>query len=134
MKFKVTTLIISAIVAITSWGISATPEQVGTYSGWLKLSDYGISNGTKAKDKVPLLLTINANDTWSLGINGGTLDGGPAAIGPSKAFLANQSGAYTVTCSLHFGKDGIIKGVFFQGNNLFYGYFSEGKFTLKKQP
>lgn len=113
---------------------TVTPEKVGTYVGTLVQKNYDYQLGTVTIEKHTLTLTIGANDSFDMWREDGPIGNGTGVFGYNNGYLFVNIAQlqYVVSTTLHF-KNGVAKGQMHVAVLTSPGFFSEGKFSVKKQ-
>jgi hypothetical protein len=130
-------LVLAALlVAMVSAGYATTtisPEQVGNYSGTYTTKTYNFNTGTVETKKLPLEITLEANDSYTVSTGGSLVAEGTGFFAPGFGSLPLSEPSRVLMITLHF-KGTKVKGQFSQTLMSTTGSFTEGKIAVKKVP
>jgi hypothetical protein len=123
---------LAGLMLICSMAVAGpTPAFAGTYNGTLSWKTYDMSTGAKSSGKQTVVLIINANSTYTMGINNFATFAGAGHFGTSVGSMHYQDVNHEMHSTLHF-KGTSAKGAFLD-TSLSGISVMEGKLSLKKQ-
>jgi len=124
---------ISSLTLLTISPVCAAPQEVvGTYNGTLTFKSYNVVTGVKSSGKTSAVLVVNANDTYTLGLNNFTSFGGSGIFGASVGAIRFEDAFQQVHSTLHF-KGSAAKGTFLHTGLTGDKTVMEAKLSLKRE-
>jgi hypothetical protein len=124
--------VIMMLCAVVGMGWAVTPEQVGTFSGSIKIVNYS-STGKKNKEKADFQLEIAADGETTMSLGGSSTPSALSVYMSKTGFALFETFLGIQTVTLQFKND-TIKGVFHGAGPFFPDVttIGDGKFKLKK--